>query len=100
MNPWHRILARLLSVCLAILPTILSTPPAQAQAYVGQPRLIVILVIDQFRGDYLNRDHAQFEGHGFRLFTDEGAWFTDYYYDYANTKTAHRVTPRSAPEPT
>ncbi len=88
MNPWHRILARLLSVCLAILPTILSTPPAQAQAYVGQPRLIVILVIDQFRGDYLNRDHAQFEGHGFRLFTDEGAWFTDCYYDYANTKTA------------
>ncbi len=25
---------------------------------------------------------------GFRLFTDQGAWFTDCYYDYANTKTA------------
>ncbi len=63
-------------------------PAADAQAYVGKPKLIVILVIDQFRGDYLNRDHAEFKGRGFRLFTDEGAWFTDCYYDYANTKTA------------
>jgi predicted AlkP superfamily pyrophosphatase or phosphodiesterase len=55
---------------------------------VGKPKLIVIVVIDQFRGDYLNRDHAEFKGHGFRLFTDEGAWFTDCYFDYANTKTA------------
>ena len=31
---------------------------------------------------------AKFKGHGFKLFTDEGAWFTDCYYDYANTKTA------------
>ena len=61
---------------------------APAQAFVGQPKLIVIVVIDQFRGDYLNRDHAEFKGHGFRLFTDEGAWFTDCYFDYANTKTA------------
>jgi predicted AlkP superfamily pyrophosphatase or phosphodiesterase len=59
-----------------------------AQAFVGQPKLIVILVIDQFRGDYLNRDQAKFQGHGFNLFMKEGAWFTDCYYDYANTKTA------------
>ncbi len=61
---------------------------AQAQVNVGRPKLIVIVVIDQFRGDYLNRDYAQFKGRGFRLFMDEGAWFTDCYYDYANTKTA------------
>jgi len=61
---------------------------ACAQAYVGQPKLIVILVIDQFRGDYLNRDQAQFKGRGFNLFMKDGAWFTDCYYDYANTKTA------------
>jgi arylsulfatase A-like enzyme len=59
-----------------------------AQAFVGQPKLIVILVIDQFRGDYLNRDQAKFQGHGFNLFMKDGAWFTDCYYDYANTKTA------------
>ncbi len=67
----------------ALLPVL-----APAQAYVGKPKLIVIVVIDQFRGDYLNRDHAEFKGRGFRLFTDEGAWFTDCYFDYANTKTA------------
>ena len=64
------------------------TPQARAQAYVGQPKLIVIIVIDQFRGDYLNRDRAEFKDRGFRLFMNEGAWFTDCYYDYANTKTA------------
>jgi len=61
---------------------------ASAQAYIGRPKLIVLVVIDQFRGDYLNRDHDKFKGHGFRIFTDEGAWFTDCYYDYGNTKTA------------
>jgi predicted AlkP superfamily pyrophosphatase or phosphodiesterase len=61
---------------------------AQAQVYSGKPKLIVIVVIDQFRGDYLNRFHDEFKGRGFRLFTDEGAWFTNCYYDYANTKTA------------
>ena len=53
----------------------------------GRPKLIVLVVIDQFRGDYMSRDHAKFKGKGFRLFTDYGAWFTDCYFDYANTKT-------------
>jgi predicted AlkP superfamily pyrophosphatase or phosphodiesterase len=59
-----------------------------SQAFVGRPKLIVIVVIDQFRGDYLNRDRNEFTGRGFNLFMKEGAWFTDCYYDYANTKTA------------
>ncbi|HZB88954.1 MAG TPA: alkaline phosphatase family protein, partial [Terracidiphilus sp.] len=83
----HRLISRLLAVCLAAsLLTV--APVSRAQAYVGKPKLIVILVIDQFRGDYLNRDRAEFKGRGFRLFLDEGAWFTDCYFDYANTKTA------------
>jgi arylsulfatase A-like enzyme len=61
---------------------------APAQAYVGKPKLIVIVVIDQFRGDYLQRDRAEFKGRGFRLFLDQGANFSDCYFDYANTKTA------------
>lgn len=68
--------------------TLLLPAAAPAQAYVGRPKLIVIVVIDQFRGDYLDRDRPKFKGHGFRLLMDEGAWFTDCYYDYANTKTA------------
>src|ERR1035438_9793644 len=74
--------------CLAALLAILLPGAVSAQAYVGQPKLIVIVVIDQFRGDYMNRDRAEFKGRGFNLFMKEGAWFTDCYYDYANTKTA------------
>ena len=73
--------------CSALLASLFPAA-AHAQAYVGRPKLIVLVVIDQFRGDYLNRDRAEFKGRGFRLFMDQGAWFTDCYYDYANTKTA------------
>jgi predicted AlkP superfamily pyrophosphatase or phosphodiesterase len=74
--------------CVALLILFLLPNIVPAQVYAGRPKLIVIVVIDQFRGDYLNRFHDEFKGRGFRLFTDEGAWFTNCYYDYANTKTA------------
>jgi len=73
---------------LAALFLILAALTAQGQVFAGKPKLIVIVVIDQFRGDYLKRDRAEFKGRGFRLFTEQGAWFTDCYFDYANTKTA------------
>jgi predicted AlkP superfamily pyrophosphatase or phosphodiesterase len=72
---------------VAVLFAVLLPVAASAQAYVGRPKLIVVVVIDQFRGDYLNRDQSKFTGHGFNLFMKDGAWFTDCYYDYANTKT-------------
>src|SRR2546421_4077120 len=57
-------------------------------AYNAHPKLIVIIVIDQFRGDYLERYRDQFGEGGFRLLLDRGAYFTDCYFDYANTYTA------------
>jgi len=77
-----------LPMMLVAVVLALAAMPARAQVYQGKPKLIVLVVIDQFRGDYLARDRQKFQGHGFRLFTEEGAWFTDCYYDYANTKTA------------
>ncbi|HZZ37674.1 MAG TPA: alkaline phosphatase family protein [Acidobacteriaceae bacterium] len=62
--------------------------PTPYSAYNDHPRLAIILVIDQFRGDYLDRWRADFKDRGFNLFLDHGAWFPDCYYDYANTKTA------------
>src|SRR5207302_7981562 len=59
-----------------------------ASAYNGHPKLVVIIVIDQFRGDYLERYRDQFGEGGFRLLLDHGAYFTDCDYDYANTRTA------------
>jgi predicted AlkP superfamily pyrophosphatase or phosphodiesterase len=62
--------------------------PPPPSAYNGHPRLAIILVIDQFRGDYLDRWRADFKNRGFNLFLTKGAYFPDCYYDYANTKTA------------
>jgi predicted AlkP superfamily pyrophosphatase or phosphodiesterase len=60
-----------------------------ASAYDAHPKLIVIVIIDQFRGDYLERYRADFTSpNGFRLLTDRSAYFPDCYYDYANTETA------------
>ena len=63
-----------------------SVPPPSA--YNDHPKLAIILVIDQFRGDYLDRWRADFKNRGFNLFLQKGAYFPDCYYDYANTKTA------------
>ena len=57
-------------------------------AYNARPKLVVIIVIDQFRGDYLERYRDQFGEGGFRIFLDHGAYFSDCNYDYANTRTA------------
>lgn len=84
MFKFKRTLSRLLGALL-ILPV---TPLARASAYDAHPRLVIILVVDQFRADYLDRYRADFKGRGFRLFLDHGAFFEDCYYDYANTKTA------------
>ena len=63
-------------------------PVSFATAYNAHPKLVVVIVIDQFRGDYLERYRDQFGEGGFRLLLDHGANFTDCNYDYANTRTA------------
>jgi hypothetical protein len=77
--------AALLSLLL-LLP---ATPPAHADAYHAKPKLVIILVLDQFRGDLPVRYSDDFKTPmGFNLFLKRGAFFTDCYYDYANTMTA------------
>ena len=75
---------------LSLLVLLVSTcaPAAFPSAYDGHPKLIVVIVIDQFRGDYLERYHNEFVEGGFRTFLDRGAYFSDCNYDYANTRTA------------
>ena len=63
-------------------------PESLASAYNAHPKLVVVIVIDQFRGDYLERYRDKFGEGGFRLLIDHGANFTDCNYDYANTRTA------------
>ena len=62
---------------------------ARADAYHASPKLVVELVIDQFRGDLLLRYADDFKApSGFNLFLQRGAVFTNCYYDYDNTMTA------------
>lgn len=80
---------RFLPLAVIVLIFILtSVPAASASAYNAHPKLVVVIIIDQFRGDYLERYRSQFGEGGFRLLLDHGANFTDCNYDYANTRTA------------
>ncbi len=75
-------------VALLLLNGFLSTI-GSASSYDANPKLVVILVFDQFRGDYLDRYRADFKAkNGWNLFLQQGAHFTDCYYDYANLVTA------------
>ena len=86
---YHAGMRRLFVSLLIALLCARSTPLAYAQAYNAKPKLVVILVIDQFRGDYLDRFRDSFtSANGFNLFLKKGAYFNDCYFDYANTKTA------------
>src|SRR3984885_9452507 len=74
---------------LAWLMPVLAPPVSSfASAYDGHPKLVVVIVIDQFRGDYLERYRNQFGDGGFRLLIDRGAYFPNCNYNYANTRTA------------
>ena len=64
-----------------------SAAPATAPAE-ARPALVVVLTIDQFRGDYLDRWMPYFGSGGFRRLLAEGANFTDARYRHNVTKTA------------
>lgn len=81
MRPFRFAAASLLSLALLV-------PSTHAQAYTGSPKLVVELVFDQFRGDYLDRWRADFKTkNGWNLFLKQGAHYTDCYYEYANLVT-------------
>jgi len=73
---------------LVLLLASFTPAPVFSSAYNAHPKLVVVIVIDQFRGDYLERYRDQFAEGGFRLLLDHGAYFTECNYDYANTHTA------------
>ena len=81
--------SRCLGVFACLAAAFLTFPAAAfASAYNARPKLVVVIVVDQFRADYLERYRDQFGDAGFRLLLDHGAYFTDCNYNYANTRTA------------
>jgi predicted AlkP superfamily pyrophosphatase or phosphodiesterase len=57
------------------------------QGFPRRPKLVVVLVIDQFRFDYLMRFRPQFVEGGFNLLLKGGANFVNCLYDYVTTET-------------
>lgn len=80
----NRTQSRILAIALIVLCAV----SAMASAYNDKPKLVVVIVVDQLRGDMIERYHDEFAPGGFRLFMDKGAWFSSCYYNYANTRTA------------
>jgi hypothetical protein len=76
-------LGSLLLALFALVGSLLPAAPAES----SRPRLAVLVVFDQMRGDYLTRWHDLFIEDGFRRLEKDGAWFQNCHYDYANTFT-------------
>jgi predicted AlkP superfamily pyrophosphatase or phosphodiesterase len=80
---------RWLAIAIVLVFFVVVAPVASwTSAYNGHPKLVVVIVIDQFRGDYLERYRDQFGDAGFRILLDHGAYFPNCNYNYANTRTA------------
>jgi predicted AlkP superfamily pyrophosphatase or phosphodiesterase len=59
---------------------------ADADARRQRPKLVVLIVVDQMRADYLEKYSAKFS-YGFVRLMKQGAWFTHATYPYAKTVT-------------
>lgn len=60
--------------------------PASQSAAPRRPKLVVLLVVDQMRGDYIDKFRSQWTG-GLKRLVDEGAWYRAAAYPYAATET-------------
>lgn len=104
LNPAHismtRIRNRTLSkaiivVLLALFAVLPISSDAQRQTSgrgqrgtANKPKLVLVIVVDQFRYDYLERFGDLFGSGGFNRLMNEGALFTNANYDYVPTYTA------------
>lgn len=74
-------------LCAAFLAALLLGVEAPAVSPIP-PRLVVVISLDQFRGDYLDEFDPCFGDDGFRRLRAGGVEFTDCNYRQAGTKTA------------
>src|SRR3989475_1467211 len=81
-----------LATSISFVPRIAAQgPPARAVVpkaakAPARPKLVVLLVVDQMRGDYVDKFLGQWTG-GLKRLVEEGAWFRDAAYPYAATET-------------
>src|SRR5262245_60346077 len=61
-------------------------PVQAAPATPSHPKLVVVIVVDQMRADYIDKFRSHWNG-GFKRLVDKGAWFREAAYPYAATET-------------
>ncbi len=66
----------------------LASGQAKAPTWQEPPRLVVGIVVDQMRADYLYRYWDNFGDGGFKRLVQEGAFLRDAHFDYVPTYTA------------
>ncbi|MPY87152.1 MAG: hypothetical protein GEU99_04440 [Luteitalea sp.] len=76
-------LTLLLALCLPLTALTAQAEPPQG---LERPRLVVLVGVDQFRTDYIDKFEFQWTK-GLRRLLDEGAWFSEAAYPYARTVT-------------
>jgi hypothetical protein len=76
----------MIRLSLALAATLLASTYAGSQEARNPPSLIVLVTVDQLRGDYIDRFRPQLTG-GLARFA-RGAWFTNAHHDHAITETA------------
>jgi len=84
-----RFLALFLALSISFSPLALAQhPPSTASRAKAsaRPKLVVLLVVDQMRADYVDKFLFQWTG-GLKRLVSEGAWFRDAAYPYAGTET-------------
>ena len=52
----------------------------------ARPKLVVVIVVDQMRADYIEKFRGQWTG-GLKRLVEQGAWFREAAYPYAATET-------------
>ena len=84
----HRTIAVFLLSALATFssPVINAQSKPSAPKSPAKPKLVVLLVVDQMRADYVDKFLPQWTG-GLKRLVEEGAWFRDAAYPYAATET-------------
>lgn len=67
-------------------PTKKIGPQEVASGPLAKPRLVVVVVVDQMRADYVDKFQGQWKG-GLKRLVEQGAWFREASYPYAATET-------------
>src|SRR5262249_18955733 len=83
---WYGLLLPALLPLLALLHTAAAERGPEPKE--ERPRLVVLVVFDQLRGDYLSRWEKLYGAGGFRRLQKDGAWYRTCHHPYAGPLTA------------